>query len=40
MMSSTDPDYGEGFRQVKAQVELLTLPGWLDYLKKNENPPW
>lgn len=40
MMASTDPDYGEGFRQVKAQVELRSLPGWLEYLKKNERPPW
>lgn len=40
MLSSSDPDYGEGFRQVTAQVELLSLPGWLEYLRKNENPPW
>jgi len=40
MTGSTDPNYGEGFRRVKAQVELLTLPGWLEYLKKNERPPW
>jgi len=40
MTSSADPDYGEGFRQVKAQVELRSLPGWLEYLKKNERPPW
>jgi len=40
MLASTDPDYGEGFRQVKAQVELMTLPGWLEYLKTNLHASW
>ena len=40
MLASTDPDYGEGFRKVKVQVELMTLPGWLEYLKTNVHASW
>ncbi|PWB71061.1 hypothetical protein C3F09_08370 [candidate division GN15 bacterium] len=40
MTGSNDPDYGEGFRQVKAQVELRTLAGWLDYLRRNAQASW
>ena len=35
-----DEIYGEGFRKVAGWVEQTGVTGWLDYLRKNSNPPW
>jgi hypothetical protein len=40
MIQSRDPEYGEGYRQVIAQVKSRGLDGWLEYLKDNTAPPW
>ncbi len=40
MLEDTDPVYGEGFRKIKAFVEANGEPSWLEYVKKNESPPW
>lgn len=40
MTASQDAIYGEGFRKVTAQVNRIGLPGWLEYLSDNTQPPW
>ncbi|MDZ4723043.1 MAG: protein DA1 [candidate division Zixibacteria bacterium] len=40
MMKDKDPDYGEGFRQVKEYVEANGIPAWLHWLKENKEKMW
>jgi len=35
-----DLAYGGGFRAVSRFVDRVGVPGWLDYLRAHEQPPW
>ena len=35
-----DSNYGDGFRFVFEEVKRRGFKPWLEYLKKNKNPPW
>ncbi|SYZ72635.1 hypothetical protein TRIP_C20750 [Candidatus Zixiibacteriota bacterium] len=40
LYNETMPVYGEGLRRVMDWVHKNDVNSWLDYLKKNEQPPW
>jgi hypothetical protein len=40
LLENKDPVYGEGMRKVKSWLDGSDIPGWLNYLAENRNPPW